>query len=166
MSHYTVLPINSDTADYLSWSKLWQGYLTFYHTTLPESQYKNTFDRLIDPNGDLFGHLLVSSIDGRSVGLAHYLYHANAWTPARHCYLNDLYVDPSERGKGGGALLIQAVQKEAQLRGCVRLYWTTAPDNVTARALYDKVGTTNRVVYKIDLDQADQPEGLESSTPT
>ena len=38
-------------------------------------------------------------------------------------------------------------------KGSKRLYWTTAPDNETARKLYDKVAITDRVQYKIFLNQ-------------
>ncbi|KAG7528714.1 hypothetical protein FFLO_05975 [Filobasidium floriforme] len=176
------------TTDYDQWHALWKAYLEFYNTTLPEEQYRDTFSRLVDPDGDLGGFVLVltdakdSNVDGDGdetegddkdkdkdedkqtpkptkytytyIGLAHYLTHTSAWAPAhtRHCYLNDLYVDPAVRGTGGGRMLIEAVQEEAKARlGCSRVYWLTAPDNTAARALYDKVATTNRVAYKIDL---------------
>jgi ribosomal protein S18 acetylase RimI-like enzyme len=167
----TCLPIDH-TTDYDQWHALWESYLEFYDTTLPEEQYRDTFSRLIDPQGDLGGFVLVLANDEDEdgdqkdvketrkptkctyIGLAHYLTHTSAWAPAstRHCYLNDLYVDPSARGMGGGRTLIEAVQEEAKAKlGCSRVYWLTAPDNVAARRLYDKVAVTNRVAYKIDL---------------
>jgi ribosomal protein S18 acetylase RimI-like enzyme len=169
------IPIDH-TTDYNQWHALWKAYLEFYNTTLPEEQYRDTFSRLVDPDGDLGGFVLVLTKEGDGdgdrkddknkdketlkptkytyIGLAHYLTHTSAWSPAstRHCYLNDLYVDPSARGMGGGRELIEAVQEEAGAKlGCSRVYWLTAPDNVAARRLYDKVAVTNRVAYKIDL---------------
>jgi ribosomal protein S18 acetylase RimI-like enzyme len=142
-------PITAD--DYLSWSTLWRRYLEFYNTTLPESQYLDTFSRLTSPSGDLHGILLLHPETEQPIGLAHFLYHSNAWTSLPHCYLNDLYVDPESRGSGYGKALIMAVKAESQKKGCQRLYWSTAPDNEAARRLYDKVATTNRVLYKMDL---------------
>lgn len=169
----TCIPIDH-TTDYEQWHALWKAYLEFYNTELPEEQYRDTFSRLVDPDGDLGGFVLLSDEDEdddqeddkdkdkktpkttkyKYIGLAHYLTHTSAWSPAhtRHCYLNDLYVDPAVRGTGGGRLLIEAVQEEAKARlGCSRVYWLTAPDNAAARRLYDKVAVTNRVAYKIDL---------------
>ena len=174
------IPIDH-TTDYEQWHVLWKAYLEFYGTTLPEEQYRDTFARLVDPDGDLGGFVLVltDNEDGDGddevetpkptkhtyIGLAHYLTHTSAWAPAstRHCYLNDLYVDPTVRGTGGGRMLIEAVTSAARAGSvartgeeeggtrCSRVYWLTAPDNVAARRLYDKVATTNRVAYKVDL---------------
>jgi GNAT superfamily N-acetyltransferase len=167
----TCIPIDH-TTDYEQWHALWKAYLEFYNTELPEEQYRDTFSRLVDPDGDLGGFVLVLANDEDEdgdqkdvketrkptkctyIGLAHYLTHTSAWSPAstRHCYLNDLYVDPAVRGTGGGRMLIEAVQEEAKAKlGCSRVYWLTAPDNAAARRLYDKVAVTNRVAYKIDL---------------
>lgn len=147
------IPIDR-TTDFGQWSRLWRAYLEFYRTTLPEEQYRDTFDRLVDPDGDLGGFVLVDDHNnGILIGLTHYLYHTSAWAPAktRQCYLNDLYVDPATRGSGGGRRLIEAVEREARTRGCSRVYWLTAPDNLAARKLYDAMAVTNRVAYKIDL---------------
>jgi GNAT superfamily N-acetyltransferase len=148
MSSSTIAPIVE--ADYEVWSRLWQKYLEFYETVLPDSQYKNTFSRLISPTGDLHG-FLIRDESGKAVGLAHYLYHSSAWTEKAYCYLNDLYVDPECRGGGYGKKLILAVKEASAKEGAQRLYWATAPDNLTARRLYDKLAVTNRVQYRVDL---------------
>jgi ribosomal protein S18 acetylase RimI-like enzyme len=57
------------------------------------------------------------------------------------------------RGKGVGRALIKAVEDIAIAKGSKQLYWTTAPDNELARALYDKIAITNRVEYKIYLNK-------------
>ena len=131
------------------WVPLWRKYLEFYETSLPDKQYESTFARLCDPDGDIYG-LLIRDASGTAKGLCHYLFHSNAWTDKSHCYLNDLYVVAECRGKGYGRKLIEKTRDISRQKGCVRLYWTTAPDNVTARRLYDSVAITNRVVYKID----------------
>jgi GNAT superfamily N-acetyltransferase len=48
-----------------------------------------------------------------------------------------------------GRALIKELENIALAKGSKRLYWTTAPDNETARRLYDKVAITDRVQYKI-----------------
>ena len=75
------------------------------------------------------------------VGIAHYLFHAHAWTTKEVCYLQDLFVDAAFRRGGIGRRLIEAVR--ARERGCYRLYWTTKEDNNTARSLYDRIARFN-----------------------
>ena len=51
-------------------------------------------------------------IDGKLVGLTHYLYHRHGWKVENVCYLQDLYADPSVRGMGvGRALIVQHIAK-------------------------------------------------------
>jgi GNAT superfamily N-acetyltransferase len=62
-----------------------------------------------------------------------------AWTIGDYCYLQDLFVAADARGKGVGAELIKHVEKIARAAGASRIYWLTKEDNVSARALYDKL---------------------------
>ncbi len=53
---------------------------------------------------------LVAEVDGKMVGLTHYLSHRYAWKIEEVIYLQDLYVDPAvRRGTGAGRALIEAV---------------------------------------------------------
>jgi len=121
-------------------------YIIFYKSTLPDEQYELTWQRL---NSDFNINGLVAELDGQVVGLAHYIFRPSTWAENDFCYLEDLFTDPAVRGKGVGRALINELHKIAIDRGSKRLYWTTAPDNETARKLYDKVAITDRVQYKI-----------------
>ena len=123
------------TADRERWGVLARGYKTFYETALTDAEYDRTWQRLIAGDGI---HGLGAHFEGHLVGITHYLFHANIWSP-HVCYLQDLFVDASVRGKGTARALIEAVARETRERGAVRLYWHTKQDNATARALYDKV---------------------------
>jgi GNAT superfamily N-acetyltransferase len=120
------------------WAELWRGYLTFYETTLPDTIYATTWERIIDPKGAIHA-LGVRDDTGRLVGIAHYLFHAHAWAETDACYLQDLFVDPDYRGQGYARSLIMGVAGQARALACSRLYWTTHENNATARFLYDKV---------------------------
>lgn len=72
------------------------------------------------------------------VGIAHYLFHATTWS-GEICYLQDLFTAPGARGLGVATALIHAVGEAARRREAVKLYWMTRDNNLTARALYDKV---------------------------
>ncbi|MGO4914968.1 GNAT family N-acetyltransferase [Pseudogemmobacter sp. W21_MBD1_M6] len=127
----------SDEAD---WRRLWAAYLAFYNTELPEAVYVSTFERLLgcDPQ-DYNG--LIATVDGRAVGLTHYLFHRHGWKIENTCYLQDLYADPDVRGQGIGRALIEAVYAAADKMGAPSVYWMTQDYNSTARKLYDRIGT-------------------------
>ena len=133
-----VRPLTESDRD--QWAALWTAYLEFYETSVEQAVYDSTFARLL---GNEAGHFnaFVAEQNGRLVGLTHYLFHAHAWKVEQVCYLQDLYADPSVRGRGMGRALIEAVYAEADRRGCPSVYWMTQDFNAEARTLYDRIGT-------------------------
>ena len=126
-------------ADRSEWSRLWQGYLEFYETRLPDSTYDAYFARLLgDDPRDYSG--LVAELGGKIVGLTHFLFHRHGWKIENVCYLQDLYADPAVRGKGVGHALIAGVYAKADAAGAPSVYWLTQDTNTNARRLYDRVG--------------------------
>ncbi|MDD9978328.1 MAG: GNAT family N-acetyltransferase [Boseongicola sp.] len=122
------------------WDRLWCAYLAFYETELPKEIYDSSFERLLgdDPN-DFSG--FVAELDGKLVGLVHYLFHKHGWKVENVCYLQDLYADPDVRGQGIGRALIEAVYSAADDAGAPAVYWLTQDFNAEARKLYDRIGT-------------------------
>lgn len=139
--------INSDKA---RWRQLFEAYIDFYKSKLSEDQYELTWNRI---NSDYNMYGLVAEQDGQIIGLTHYLFRPDTWEVEDFCYLEDLYVEPSVRGNGVGRALIKAVEQIAINKGSKRIYWVTAPDNLVARKLYDKLAVVDRVQYKIYLNQ-------------
>ena len=131
-----IRPLTS--ADFEEWSALWQAYLAFYETAVTPDIYLSTFDRLLSNDPNDFSALL-AEVDNTPVGLTHFLFHRHAWKVDRVCYLQDLYADPSVRGRGVGRALIEAVYQAADTEGAPAVYWLTQEDNHTARHLYDRV---------------------------
>ena len=125
--------------DQADWRRLWTAYLEFYQTTVPEAVYASSFARLLgsDPR-DFSG--LIAFVDGKAVGLAHFLFHRHGWKIDDTCYLQDLNVDPAARGTGLGRALIEAVYAAADAAGAPSVYWLTQDFNLPARQLYDRVG--------------------------
>ncbi|MHC0052683.1 GNAT family N-acetyltransferase [Actibacterium sp. D379-3] len=126
-------------SDHPEWRRLWTEYLEFYHSSVSEEVYKSSFSRLLGDDPHTF-HGLLAVLDGRPVGLAHYLFHRHGWKVEKVCYLQDLYADPQVRGTGIGRALIEAVYAAADAAGAPNVYWLTQEDNATARRLYDRVG--------------------------
>lgn len=122
-------------ADRAAWEALARGYKRFYETELPDRDYEQTWARLL---ADRDVHGLAAHLDGRLVGIVHFLFHGNIWLD-RVCYLQDLFVDETVRGRGVARALIEAVAAAAHSHGAARLYWQTKVDNARARLLYDKL---------------------------
>ena len=137
MTELTIRPLTPD--DEQEWHRLWTDYLTFYETSVPEEVYQSSFARLLGDDPHDY-HGLLAVIDGRAVGLVHYLFHRHGWKVENVCYLQDLYADPDVRGSGVGRALIEAVYAAADAEGAPQVYWNTQDFNTTARQLYDRVG--------------------------
>lgn len=127
--------------DYDQWRPLWDGYNAFYGregaTALSEDITRVTWHRFLDPVEPV--HALVAVEGLAVVGIAHYLFHRSTTRLKDVCYLQDLFTEPSHRGRGVGRALIAAVYEAAQASGSSRVYWQTQATNAAGRALYDKV---------------------------
>jgi len=124
-------------ADRPAWNALWKGYLDFYETSLPQAQYDLTFRRYLDPAEPMFGYL--AEREGRARGLVHIILHRSGWLDGPTCYLQDLFVEPGERGTGMGHALIEHVYDVVKAAGGKRVYWLTHETNATAQKLYDRI---------------------------
>ncbi|SDW31321.1 Ribosomal protein S18 acetylase RimI [Ruegeria halocynthiae] len=133
----SIRPLRSDDRD--QWAEMWRDYLAFYETEVPDSTYESTFARLLGDDPNDFS-CFVAELDGRLVGLTHFLFHRHAWKEEHVCYLQDLFAKPEERGTGVGRALIQAVYDEADRQKAPSVYWLTQENNHTARKLYDRIG--------------------------
>jgi len=122
-------------ADRAAWELLARGYKAFYRTELPDQRYDETWRLLLA--GERV-HGLAAWLDGRMVGIAHYLFHPQTWS-ADACYLQDLFTAEEARGRGVATALIEAVAAAARAKGAAKYYWMTKADNRTARALYDRI---------------------------
>jgi ribosomal protein S18 acetylase RimI-like enzyme len=77
-------------------------------------------------------------------GLAVLRFRPALWSRAPECYLAELYVVPARRGHGLGRALMDAAMELARERGADHMDLGTSEDDVAARALYEKLGFTNR----------------------
>ena len=125
--------------DEAQWRVLWTGYLDYYETSVPEEVYVSSFACMLSDEDNEF-HGMVAELDGKLVGLVHYLFHRHGWKVENVCYLQDLYTDPTVRGKSIGRALIEATYKAADDANAPAVYWLTQDFNEAGRRLYDRVG--------------------------
>lgn len=121
--------------DRAAWGVLAAGYKAFYKTPTTQAEYDEAWRRLSSDDGV---HAFGAHLDGRLVGIVHYLFHTSTWA-RDNCYLQDLFTDETVRGRGVAHALIEAVAQVARERQAARLYWLTQDNNTAARTLYDKV---------------------------
>ena len=132
------------------WLKLWAGYLEFYKSTISSKQTELTWKRLINNELKMFG--FVAESEEGVIGFTHCLFRPSTWTETDYCYLEDLFVDPSIRGKGVGRALIEKVVDLAKEKESKRVYWTTQEFNETARVLYDSITPVSEFVqYRLPI---------------
>lgn len=139
--------------DFEAWLPLWKGYNAFYGregaTALSDAVTADRWAAFLSPDVPMWA--LVACRGDRLVGLAHYLFHLSTTSIAPSCYLQDLFTLPEARGRGIGALLIEAAAR-ARLGGSTSLYWQTHRGNATAIRLYDRVAEQSEfLIYRMPL---------------
>lgn len=77
-------------------------------------------------------------------GLALLRFRPAIFSQSLDCYLEELYVVPDFRGRGLGRNLMDAALDTARRRGAGRMELGTSEDDHAARALYERLGFTNR----------------------
>lgn len=84
--------------------------------------------------------LLARDVEARPVGFATLYWSWSTTDACRIGVMNDLFVAEAARGHGLAEGLIEACRIECSRRGARRLTWQTAPDNLRAQTVYDRVG--------------------------
>lgn len=87
-----------------------------------------------------FECLLVELDDARVVGFALYFHNFSTWRGRPGLYLEDLFVEPAQRGRGFGKQLLVRLAEIAVERGCARMEWAVLDWNAPAIAFYERLG--------------------------
>jgi ribosomal protein S18 acetylase RimI-like enzyme len=77
-------------------------------------------------------------------GLAQFRFLRSVWSGGLDLYLEELYVVPSRRGNGIGRALLEATMATGREAGATHIDLNTGETDTAARALYERVGFTNR----------------------
>lgn len=141
--HAAIRPL--DLTDRAAWEPLWQAYQRFYQVEIPQGTTDATWARFHDPAEPVHAFGAFDAED-RMMGIVHAILHRSTWLPDWTCYLQDLYVDESQRGQRTGEVLIDAVADFARANKAGRLYWLTQESNITARRLYDRIAQASGFV--------------------
>ncbi|MCC8931757.1 GNAT family N-acetyltransferase [Rhizobium sp. 'Codium 1'] len=141
---------DATAADEAAWRGLWAQYLAFYKVELADDVTDHTWARILDPSSRVA--MRVAEVNGVLAGFAIHHFHDSTWVKTADCYLEDLFLDATYRGRGIGRALIDDLIAIATAKGWSRLYWHTDRDNVTARKLYDTYAPEDgHVRYRLKL---------------
>ncbi|AJE97582.1 GNAT family N-acetyltransferase [Pandoraea apista] len=85
---------------------------------------------------------LMAEWNGKAVGYALFFHNFSTFLGRRGLYLEDVYVQPSMRGKGVGQALLRRLARIAVERQCGRFEWTVLDWNQPAIDFYTSQGAT------------------------
>ena len=85
---------------------------------------------------------LVAERAGRVVAFALFFTNFSTFLARPGLYLEDLFVEPAERGQGIGQALLEHLARLAASRGCGRFEWSVLDWNEGAIRFYQRMGAT------------------------
>lgn len=98
---------------------------------------------------------LICELDGRSIGYAIYYFTFSTWLGKQGIYLEDLYVQPEQRGVGAGKALFRQVAKIGVANHCGRYEWAVLGWNSDAIDFYEAMGAEAQdewTIYRLHGD--------------
>ena len=70
--------------DFSQWLLLWKGYQVFYKADIADSTTETTWSRFHDVAEPM--HCAVAEVEGRLIGMVHYIQHRSCWTTGDYVY--------------------------------------------------------------------------------
>lgn len=120
-------------------AELIAGFRDFYGRSEPSvAEIRHSVER-ISRSGD--GEYLLGAREGADpVGVCQIRFRWSVWTSTEDCWLEDIYVRDSARGRGVGRALVEGAAERARARGCRRIELDVNEDNEPALMLYRSCG--------------------------
>jgi GNAT superfamily N-acetyltransferase len=113
------------------------------------AEYERLADKVILKESDLREHLfgtrryaeVILAEDGSTVvGFALFFHNYSTFLGKPGIYLEDLFVEPTHRGRGHGKALLMALAKLGLERGCGRVEWSVLDWNAASIDFYKALG--------------------------
>lgn len=121
------------------WERLYAGYAEFYKVKQTSQMRETVWGWIHDPAHEV-NAVVAEDEFGRAIGLAHYRAFARPLSASTGCFLDDLFVDPGQRGKRVADAVLEHLLALARENGWSTVRWITADDNYRGRGVYDRVG--------------------------
>ncbi len=108
---------------------------------------------------------LVAEVGGTVVAFALFFRNFSTFLARPGLYLEDLYVQPAQRGAGIGQALLQRLAQLAVERGCGRFEWSVLDWNEHAIRFYRRMGATVMPEWRICRVTGDALRTLAAPAP-
>jgi GNAT superfamily N-acetyltransferase len=131
--------IVSDEAQLPRLLPLMRAYCDFYNVA-PDDAALLAMSRALMADPTREGVQFLATMDGVDAGFATVFWSWETSIAGRVGVMNDVFVVPQARGRGVATALIGACRRRCRDQGTVRMIWQTAPDNVRAQSLYERIG--------------------------
>jgi len=137
---HSIQPVGTGDVDDLL--PLMRAYCDFYEVAPTDADLLAIISALIDDPQHEGVQLIARDNDGSPTGFATVYWSWSTTDGGRIGVMNDLLVVPSARGRGIAEALIEACRAPSASHGARQLVWQTAPDNLRAQRVYERVGAT------------------------
>ena len=124
-------------SDKEEWKDLYREYADFYKVEMNEEILKTVWGWLHDKSHDVKG--IVYEHENKIVGFAHYRRMPRPLRGKYIGFLDDIYVEPKQRGKKIGEKLIYELNEISKKNNWDLIRWITQDNNRRAKSLYDRV---------------------------
>lgn len=144
----TSISITRDVGNHRAeWDVLYAAYAQYYKVEQTQEMRDRTWGWIMEGR---INCLMALDAAGRPVGFAHIRDFLRPLSSTVAGYLDDLFVDPGQRGGGVVDALFEAAKTLGRERNWSVIRWITRDDNYRARSVYDRVATrTNWVTYDL-----------------
>lgn len=113
-----------------------------------------------------YAEVLIGEYDGVPVAYALYFHSFSTFHGRPGIYLEDVYVQPSMRGKGVGKLIMSTLAHIALERGCARFEWSVLDWNAPSIAFYRSIGAKPMEGWTVQRVSGKELEDLAASRGT
>ena len=90
--------------------------------------------------------ILLAEKHQKVLGLLSYFIRPDLWHATICCFIEEITVEESERGKGIGTQLIQSVMDKMKNSGCAEIVLIVDKENTAAQRLYKRLGIDEEAV--------------------
>ena len=106
-----------------------------------------------------FAETLIGEYQGLPISFALFFYNFSTFLGKPGIYLEDLYVQPEQRGKGFGSEMLAHIATLAKERNCGRFEWSVLNWNTPAIRTYEKLGAAPMkewILYRLSGEALDR----------
>ena len=146
------------------WERLYHGYANFYGVPMDDTILATVWGWIQDPDMRFWARLAeteaghpgnpASDVSNHTSGVTGLMHYREMPSPLRGGmigFLDDLFVDPEQRGSGVVDALFGELQQQVQANNWACIRWITADNNYRGRGCYDRhANKTHWVTYQLD----------------